>query len=405
MWNEAVNNAPGINPVRKDEAKMRRSLTRLPTMRLPQVSVIALLALSACGSETLDWDLRSNDSGTADAALQATSAPPQADANGVLSYPDFQVAVARKGDTVASVAARVGINGAELARHNALKPEDALREGEVLALPVRVAAAPAGTGSSAQAVDVTSIATTALDRVGDSPLATPLAQPGGAEPARHQVRRGETAFSIARTYNVSAKSLADWNGLGPDLAVREGQYLIIPTATAAAPVIEAEPALPGTGSATPEPPSAREPLPDEQTAPAAEPVKQTPASPDLAEERTAASATSYLMPVDGKIIRGYAKGKNDGIAIAAAAGTPVKAAADGTVAAITTDTEGTQIVVLRHADGLLTLYVGVAGVKVTKGATVKRGQTIAEVRAGDPAFLHFEVRNGMDSVDPMLYLQ
>jgi len=27
------------------------------------------------------------------------------------------------------------------------------------------------------------------------------------------------------------------------------------------------------------------------------------------------------------------------------------------------------------------------------------------VRAGDPAFLHFEVRKGVESVDPMGYLQ
>ena len=42
------------------------------------------------------------------------------------------------------------------------------------------------------------------------------------------MQRGETAYTIARLYNVSAKSLAEWNGLGPDLAVREGQYLLIP---------------------------------------------------------------------------------------------------------------------------------------------------------------------------------
>ena len=111
------------------------------------------------------------------------------------------------------------------------------------------------------------------------------------------------------------------------------------------------------------------------------------------------------MPVAGKIIRGYVKKKNDGIDIGAAAGSPVKAAADGTVAAITKDTTGTPIVVIRHADGLLTVYAGVDGVSLAKGATVKRGQAIARVRAGDPSFLHFEVRKGVESVDPLPYLQ
>ena len=77
----------------------------------------------------------------------------------------------------------------------------------------------------------------------------------------------------------------------------------------------------------------------------------------------------------------------------------------GTVAAITKNTEGVPIVVIRHADNLLTVYGGIDGVTVAKGATVKRGQSIAKVRTGNPAFVHFEVRQGFDSVDPMKYLQ
>ncbi|MGL6210384.1 MAG: peptidoglycan DD-metalloendopeptidase family protein, partial [Paracoccaceae bacterium] len=57
------------------------------------------------------------------------------------------------------------------------------------------------------------------------------------------------------------------------------------------------------------------------------------------------------------------------------------------------------------ADNLLTVYAGVDGVSVAKGASVKRGQQIAAVRTGDPAFLHFEVRKGVESADPMPYLQ
>ena len=112
-----------------------------------------------------------------------------------------------------------------------------------------------------------------------------------------------------------------------------------------------------------------------------------------------------LMPVQGSIIRPYAKGRNDGIDISASAGTPVKAAADGTVAAITTDTAQTPIIVVRHADNLLTVYAGVDGISVKKGDRVSRGQTIAAVRAGTPSFLHFEVRRGADSTDPVAFLQ
>jgi murein DD-endopeptidase MepM/ murein hydrolase activator NlpD len=138
-------------------------------------------------------------------------------------------------------------------------------------------------------------------------------------------------------------------------------------------------------------------------APATEAAKAKPASPDLGAQRTTAAA--FGMPVQGKIIRSYAKGKNDGIDIAAAPGTPISAAAAGTVAAVTKDTTGTPIVVIRHEGGMLTVYAGVDGLKVKKGDKVKRGQSIAAIRAGDPAFLHFEVRKGVDSVDPMTFLQ
>ena len=377
--------------------------------RFPVLGLMATLLVSACSNSTaLDWDLRSGAGSldTSDAALDMSDARPNADQRGVISYPGYQVAEARRGDTVASMAARVGISADELARYNALRPEDTLRAGEIVALPGRVATSSTdSTGAvigGANSVDVASIATTALDRVGTD--SQPVARSGSlGEPLRHKVARGETAFSIARTYNVSAKSLADWNGLGPDLAVREGQFLIIPTAGAVAPALSDT--APGSGTPTPTPPSAKKPLPDEEVAPAAAKPKAIPASPDLGTDRTAASAARFVMPVNGKIIRGYVKKTNDGIDIAAPAGTVVIAAAAGTVAAVTKDTSGIPIIVIRHADGVLTVYAGVDGVTLTKGAAVKRGQAIAVVRTGSPSFLHFEVRQGVDSVDPMPYLQ
>lgn len=393
--------------------------------RGPVTGLMAMLMLSACvgGGGGLDWDLRGGGGfDTSDAARAATNPRPNADSNGVISYPGYQVAVARRGDTVGSVAARIGMDAAELARYNALRPTDGLREGEILALPGRVAggSAPlasggavtggvigAGTPPSASggAIDVTTIAGNAIDRAGSTtPAAAPKA-PAGGEPVRHKVQRGETAYTIARAYNVSAKALADWNGLGSDLAVREGQFLIIPTA-ASTPIAPQDVAtVPGQGSPTPTPPSAKKPLPDEKTAPAAEKAKETPASPDMGSQRTGATATKLVMPVAGKIIRTYQKKKNDGIDISAAAGTAVKAADAGTVAAVTKDTTGTPIVVIRHAGDLLTVYAGVDQLKVAKGDKVARGQAIAVVRSGNPAFLHFEVRRGVDSVDPMPYLQ
>lgn len=394
----------------------RRDALRRPVLRA-LVLTTALAALAACDNPAgggLDWDLRSGGRAldTSGAALQVSANRPSANDQGVLNYSTYQVAVARRGDTVASVASRVGIGADELASFNALRADDPLRDGETLVLPRRVQAGIGGGGAGAviggsggvRPVDVAGIATTALDRVGGT--AAPVAA-SGPEPQRHKVARGETAYSIARTYGVSAKSIADWNGLPADLAVREGQFLIIPVAVAGAPepVSESVVTAPGAGTLTPVPPSASQPLPDENVAPAAQTPKETPVSPDLGEQRTQASAAQFVMPAEGKIIRAYAKGKNEGIDIAAAAGSGVKAAADGVVAAITKDTEQVPIVVIRHAGGLLTVYAGLDGIKVAKGATVKRGQTIAAVRAGNPAFVHFEVRKGVESIDPVQYLR
>lgn len=373
------------------------------------------LALAACEPDgSFDGDLRHfgrTGFDTSAAARQATAARPAPDARGVISYPTYQVAVANQGDSVTAIAARVGLNAEELARYNALRPETTLNRGEILALPRRVTEPAAGSTTpgaiGGERIDITSIASTAIDRATgtQSPAPAPTATaPAGPEPTRHKVARGETAYSIARYYNVSVRALADWNGLPADMSVREGQYLMIPVA-AATPPAAAIASAPGAGSATPTPPSAAQPLPAE-TPPAAAAPTATPPAPDLGATRTQASAAGKMqMPVQGAIIRPYVKKKNDGVDIAAAPGTPVKAAEAGTVAAITKDTGQVPILVLRHDNGLLTVYANIDAPTVAKGARVSRGQTIAKVRASDPGFLHFEVRDGFESVDPMKYLQ
>lgn len=361
----------------------------------------ALLALGAC--DQLDLDLRNTGTGidTTDAARNATAPRPAADARGVITYPNYQVAVARRGDTVATVASRIGLTADELARHNGIDSNVPLRDGEILALPRPVPAA-SGTGAIQPAgnVDISTLAGNAINRAEPEQITTtPLVQ-SGPEPVRHKVERGETAYSIARLYNVSVTSLAEWNGLGSDLSLREGQYLLIPVpdenarTAAAAPVRTPEP---GQGSPTPTPPSASKPLPDEKI----EPAKPLP-SPDLSSDKTVQSQLAF--PVKGDIIRGYKKGSNDGLDIAAAAGTPVIAAEAGTVAAITRDTDQVPILVIRHADNLLSVYANIDKIGVKKGDSVKRGQQVAVVRSGKPSFLHFEVRQGFESVDPLPFL-
>lgn len=359
---------------------------------------VSMLALGACGG--FDIDLRGGAGAldTSEAARNVTALRPAPDARGIISYPGYQVAIAQRGDTIDAVAARIGTDPVALARYNAIPQNTLLREGEIIALPARVAEPATGTLVGGN-VDVATIAGAAIDRADGAP-----GLPAGQQPARHRVASGETAFSIARLYDVPVASLAEWNGLGPDLTLREGQYLLIPTPAPQASGVEVaslDPVeAPGTGSVTPIPPSASQPLPQTDTQ-----VAAAPAPEPLAAAQTAASDTARLrMPVKGRIIRTYEKGKNDGIGISAGAGTAVTAAADGTVAAITRDTDQVPILVIRHEGNLLTVYAGVDQIAVKKGDSVTRGQTIAVVRAANPPFLHFEVREGFESVDPGPYL-
>ena len=384
---------------------MISSITTSHTRLLAGVAALALLA--AC-EEPLDYDLRGNVGGfsTADAANAITTDRPKPDSRGIISYPNYQVAVARKGDTAADVAIRIGLPAGELARYNGVKPDDRLNEGEILALPRRVAE-PSG-------VDIATLAGDAIDTAPDTtPVQTttlapaapqkPVAKPPvGPEPVRHKVKRGETAYTVSRLYQVPVKTLAVWNGLGSDFAIHEGQFLLIPV-TGAVPPRTAIPTVvtaPGAGSPTPTPPSATTPLPDEK-------IAATPPEPPKVSVGQPSKPNTAKMdfPVQGKIARTYKKGKNEGIAIAAAPGTPVKAADSGTVAAITQDADGIPIIVVRHANNLLTVYANVDKITVKKGDKVKRGQKLAQLRDEKNSYVHFEVRNGFDSVDPMPYLE
>ncbi|MCR8826498.1 peptidoglycan DD-metalloendopeptidase family protein [Pseudosulfitobacter koreensis] len=378
------------------------------------------LALAAC-DQPLDMDLRGGTGAftTADAAVNATTDRPRPDNRGVISYPNYQVAVAQRGDTLNDVAGRVGVTAAELGRYNGIEVNVPLRAGEIIALPRRVAEPSPATGAigtgpiQASPIDVTTLAGNAIDNsaattpLPPAPVAQPVAVQTGQEPIRHKVERGETAYTISRLYQVPVRSLAEWNGLNSDFAIREGQFLLIPVAQQAPPKRTVPvTTAPGVGSPTPTPPSAATPLPRDDTAKPA-PVATKPAEPvaDIGKQTIKPDTNSAMAyPVTGSIIRAYSKGRNEGIDIKANAGTPVKAAAAGSVAAITQSAEGVPIIVVRHPDNLLTVYANVADVAVKKGDAVTRGQNLAKLRAGDDAYLHFEVRKGFESVDPAPYL-
>lgn len=367
----------------------------------------ALAMLASCGPNgAFDPDLRGWMPGglATDSAAASAPARPEPDARGIISFANGQVVVAQAGDTPTTIAARLGLGADELARHNALPADTQLGAGTVLVLPRPVsgaAGAPAAGGTATVTDPFANAPATGPARTA-SPTATPApAAPAAAAatPREHVVAAGETAWSVARRYGISVQDLASWNGLPGDMNLRVGQRLLIPQ-----PGQRREAAAttaPGQGSATPRPPSAAQPLPAETTAPAADPGPAAP-STDLGATRTAASGSRFRMPVAGSIIRVYEKGRNDGIDIAAPSGTQVNAAGTGTVAAITRDTSGSPIVVVRHEGDLMTVYAGLDDVAVARGDSLSGGQSLGT--AGDGGFVHFEVRRGFESLDPEGFL-
>lgn len=105
-------------------------------------------------------------------------------------------------------------------------------------------------------------------------------------------------------------------------------------------------------------------------------------------------------------VTGYYTG-HTGVDIGASYGSPVYAAADGTVIVASNSYGGYGVaVVIDHGSGISTLYGHNDHVKVSVGQHVKRGQVIAAsgnsgVSTGP--HLHFEVRINGTYVDPMSY--
>lgn len=122
-------------------------------------------------------------------------------------------------------------------------------------------------------------------------------------------------------------------------------------------------------------------------------------------------------PVEGNIIYQFGRLVNpnntttrwNGIGIAAAEGTPVKAVAAGVVALVD-ESFGTygRTVVIQHGGNDYSIYSSLGRISVTKGTKIVKGQAIGTVGKSDPEMephLHFEMRPGQRAVDPLEWLR
>lgn len=234
------------------------------------------------------------------------------------------------------------------------------------------------------------------------------AAPATAGNGTYTVVAGDTLHGIARKTGASTEAIKQANGLSNGL-IRIGQTLKIPAGGAAR--VQAVAAAPKTDQTTTaavaRPANAYTPPRQAESA-----IRQ--AAADASAPAPNASGISKMRwPVRGRVISGFggaAGGKaNDGIDIAVPAGTPVKAAENGVVIYAGDGLkEFGNTVLVRHENGLVTVYGHAKELKVQRGQKVRRGEDIALAGmsgSADTPKLHFEVRKDSSPVDPASYLE
>ena len=274
-----------------------------------------------------------------------------------------QIYLARPGDTLARVAERTGASLEVIARANAIEPPYPLRAGQRLRVP------------------------------------------GGRY---HLVRPGESGIAIARAYGVEWSRIVAANALAEPYVLHAGQRIAIPGAAATTASRAAERASAFrldiddilTGG---EPALAANQAPVRAVA---RPGRALPPSAVVAAP--ARLAGGFAWPVDGRVVKRFGPGasgeRNDGIKIAVPVATPVRAAADGVVAYSGDGIAALGgLIIVKHGGGWTSVYGHASKLLVTRGQSIKRGQTIA--LSGDTGFadrpeVHFELRRGRTPVDP-----
>jgi murein DD-endopeptidase MepM/ murein hydrolase activator NlpD len=298
------------------------------------------------------------------------------------------------GDTLSGVARRYGVSLSTLAATNHIERPNDIRIGQVLVLPAPVQAG-APPPPLAMAVATAPVQASA-----------PPAPPAAPAPA------GSRVLAVSPLAAVPAPSDVPPSGVvqagpppprAPPPPLPAERIAALPPAPAvSAPPLQPEP--------PPEPPKAAQPA--AAAAPSPPPPAAAPPERLAALPPAGVSAKGFLWPVRGRVISGFGTDSegihNDGINIAAPAGTPVLAADAGEVAYAGNELKGYgNLILLKHANGMVSAYAHNETLLVKRGDKVARGQPIAKVGATGAVSqpqLHFELRRGAKPLDPADYL-
>lgn len=226
-----------------------------------------------------------------------------------------------------------------------------------------------------------------LALIGENGLEPPYAVAHGQElrlppPRFHIARRGERFEEIAQRYSVDTRSLALLNRVTLPHEVREGERIVLPASARAGPPAPS----PAAGVTT-----------DAAGASASRDSGEAPA----------VHIGRFTWPLRGDVVARFGAqpggGRLDGVEIAGREGAHVLAAGDGEVVYAGADLEAYgALVLVRHADNIVTAYGFGRRVLVREGQLVRAGQPVAELgdRPGGARLL-FQVRRGRDAIDPL----
>jgi murein DD-endopeptidase MepM/ murein hydrolase activator NlpD len=207
-------------------------------------------------------------------------------------------------------------------------------------------------------------------------------------PGFYRVERGDTLTQIARSNRQSVQSIVRWNNLTNPDSIEVGQVLRVAPPAGMPSTSGAVRSSGGGGSSG---------------GGASASAAPRPAPAESAPSAAPASSISLIWPVDGTVIRRFDGGNSKGIDITAAPGTPVLAAAPGTVVYAGNGLRGYgNLLILKHNGEYLTAYAHNRALMVKEGESVKRGEKIAEMGDTDTdrVMLHFELRYQGRSIDP-----
>lgn len=330
----------------------------------------------------------------------ARKAPPQPAAVSVYGMNTAQSSgrvLVRRGDTVWSIAQRYRANPEDVIAANNLRPPYHLAAGQRLRLP---------------------------------------------KPAEYEVREQDTLYSISRMFHIDTHQLVRLNNMQPPYRITAGERLRLPSSGSTAsvqtastqarhsPTVQSDTFLPPAGQAaaieredlaqTARMETAALHRPQENNRLRSPQAPQNLANPSPAAAPRAAATppaassaqSGFIWPVRGQILSDFGPKPgglhNDGVNIGAPQGTPVKAAAEGTVVYVGDELASFgNLVLIRHGNGWVSAYGHLQNMNVKRGDTVRQGQTIGTVgRTGSVSTpqLHFELRQGRTALNPARHL-